>query len=127
MNQEISSNSKDNTKRPQETPCKQGPIITWIVCVACVAVFFDISQGKSSFRDNLLNLTSNAFLVGNYCGLVTSVFVHIQLWHLIFNIYWIWLLGGILENEIGRAYWLGFFLLSAIVSSGAQLGVTSTP
>lgn len=33
---------------------------------------------------------------------------------------------GILYNEIGRAYWLGFFLLSAIVSSGAQLGVTSS-
>lgn len=67
-----------------------------------MAVFVDISQGKSSFRDNLLNLTSNAFLVGSYWGLVTSVFVHIQLWHIIFNIYWIWILAEYYIMRLGE-------------------------
>jgi GlpG protein len=39
-----------------------------------------------------------------------------------FNVYWLWILGGALERHIGSGKYLVFFLSAAIVSSGMQLG-----
>jgi len=60
-------------------------------------------------------------LDGAIWSLVTSVFVHLELWHLAFNIYWLWVLGSALERAIGSLRWLGFFVFSAFVSSGIEL------
>jgi len=58
---------------------------------------------------------------GAYWGLITSVFVHRALWHLAFNVYWLWILGGWLEVTLGSVRYAVFFLLAALVSSAAQL------
>ena len=63
---------------------------------------------------------------GAYWALVTSVFVHLALWHLAFNLYWLWVLGGTLERSIGSLRWLSLFLGAAIVSSAAQLAVSDS-
>ncbi len=94
--------------------------MTWIVCAACVAIFIELSQGKSQLQDTLYDLTSTGIRSGNYWGLLTSVFTHVQLWHLIFNVYWLWILGGLLEPAIGRVNWVGFFVTAALFSSSAQ-------
>ena len=101
-----------------------GPFLTWIVCGACVTIFFELSQGNSQIKDTLFNLTAAGIQTGNYWGLLTSVFTHVQLWHLFFNVYWLWILGGLLETGIGRLNWIVFFLTAAIVSSGAQYGIS---
>ncbi len=104
----------------------RGPFLTWIVCAACVAIYFDIAQGGSHLRNTLFRLTSSGIRSGNYWGLLTSVFTHAQLWHLAFNVYWLWILGGLLENVIGRLKWTAFFLAAAVISSGAQYIITGS-
>lgn len=61
---------------------------------------------------------------GAYWALLTSVFVHIELWHVVFNVYWLYVLGARLELAIGSWRWLVFVLGAALVSSGAELGVS---
>jgi GlpG protein len=58
---------------------------------------------------------------GRWWTLVTSAFVHVQIWHVAFNVYWLWVLGRVLEEAIGPFRWSLFCLSAAFVSSAAQL------
>lgn len=69
-------------------------------------------------------LPADAVFNGAWWGLVTSAFVHIEIWHLAFNMFWLWSLGSRLERAIGSWPFLGFCLMSAFVSSSLQLAVS---
>ncbi len=107
---------------------KRGSLLTWLVCMACIAIFLELMQ-KGDYASwaalsKLGYLSPNDIWDGKYWGLVTSVFVHTQLWHVAFNVYWLWILGGALERSIGHVYWLVFFIMAALVSSGIQFGTS---
>jgi GlpG protein len=53
--------------------------------------------------------------------LLTSVFVHFEIWHIAFNVYWLWILGNRLEEYMGSLRWLLLFISAAWVSSSLQL------
>jgi GlpG protein len=57
---------------------------------------------------------------GKPWGLIWGAFVHIDMLHLGFNLYWLWIIGGVFERRLGSGMWLGFVLLAAFVSSGVQ-------
>jgi GlpG protein len=61
---------------------------------------------------------------GEFWGLISSAFVHVALWHLVFNVAWLWRLGGAVERQVGSAKFLGFVLAAAFVSSAGQLLVS---
>src|SRR4030095_7262999 len=61
-----------------------------------------------------------------YWSLITSAFVHFEILHLAFNIYWLWHLGTLLEGRIGSLRWVVLFIASAIVSSGWELAAAGT-
>jgi len=107
---------------------QQGPILTWLACAICVVIFLGLSSKGTIESWNVASkwgyYPPGAEWDGKYWALLTSVFVHIELWHLVFNLYWLWTLGGRLEKAIGSLRWLAFFLTSAIVSSAIQLGVS---
>ncbi|MGE0884907.1 MAG: rhomboid family intramembrane serine protease [Blastocatellales bacterium] len=109
---------------------QRGPILVWLVCAVCVIVFIGLSSGSALESWETASTWGyyppGAEWDGRYWGLITSVFVHVELWHLAFNVYWLWYLGGRLEKAIGMVRWLAFFLMAAIVSSGLQLAVSDT-
>lgn len=123
--------TEDQTvKREKTKRFERGPIFTWLACAICIVVFIGISRnGPMESWDSAAKwgyLPSTAIWEGKYWGLITSVFVHIEIWHLAFNIYWLWALGRLLEKQIGSLCWVVFVILSAIISSGAQLAVSDT-
>ena len=61
---------------------------------------------------------------GAWHGLITSVFVHIEFWHVAFNVYWLWVLGSRFEREFGTPKFVAFFLSAGFVSSATQLAHT---
>jgi membrane associated rhomboid family serine protease len=63
---------------------------------------------------------------GAYWGVLRGVFVHLALWHLAFNMYWLWVLGSRLELAIGHIWFLVFFLTAGFVSSSFQLAVSDS-
>ncbi|MCI0661059.1 MAG: rhomboid family intramembrane serine protease [Acidobacteria bacterium] len=109
---------------------ERGPIFTWVACAICVVIFFGLSsKGTLDSWESAAKwgyLHPGAIWEGKYWGLITSAFVHLQLWHLAFNVYWLWILGRLLEKRIGSLWWLAFVLLSAIISSGAQLAASGS-
>jgi len=112
---------------------ERGPILTWLACATCVFIFLGLlSKGPFESSESWETVTKWGYSPpgdiwdGKYWGLITSVFVHIELWHMALNVYWLWILGRPLERRIGALRWLIFFLLAAVISSGMQLAASGS-
>lgn len=68
--------------------------------------------------------SADALWEGAYWGYVTSAFVHFDPVHLIFNLYWLSVLGQVLEKEIGIAKMGLMVIFASIVTSGFQFLVS---
>lgn len=55
---------------------------------------------------------------GQWWRLVTATFLHVNLWHLIFNVASLWSVGIYLEETIGKAKTLALYVLLGVVSAG---------
>ncbi len=108
-------------------------ISTWVTCLACIiciGIFLGLATTTSSNSWDTLSqfgyLPADAIWKGGYWALITSAFVHLELWHVAFNVYWLWVLGSRLERSIGSLPFLGFVLISAFVSSSYQLATSDS-
>jgi membrane associated rhomboid family serine protease len=115
----------------KELPKRQAwPIMTLLVCVACVIVFLGINGEPNPYSWDALPkwgvYTPERLRGGAYWSFVSSAFVHIEVWHLVFNIYWLYLFGSRLERAIGSGLWLAFFIGAAIVSSGTEFALSDS-
>lgn len=54
---------------------------------------------------------------GQYYRLLTSVFLHVEWWHIIGNMIGLWVIGGPLEAALGRSRYLAVYLLSGFGAS----------
>jgi rhomboid protease GluP len=108
---------------PQVEPRK--PWLTWLMVAACLTVFAGVRlSGDEATWEHFARWgapPSTKIWHGAYWGLVTSAFVHFEIWHLAFNLYWLWVFGRVVEAAIGPLRWLAFFVGAAIVGSSAEL------
>ncbi len=104
------------------------PWISRLAVITCIGIYVGIAaQNDYGSWDTLSRfgyLPADSVWDGAYWALISSAFVHIDLWHVAFNVYWLWVLGRRLEQAIGSLPFLGFFLASAFVSSSFQLAVS---
>lgn len=103
------------------------PILTAITCAVCVVLFLGlnmaIQSGGSPSAWGYPNET--AIFSGQYSALITAAFVHQEPLHLLFNLYWLWIIGSALERAVGGLWWVMFVISAAFVSSGIQLATGS--
>jgi membrane associated rhomboid family serine protease len=57
-------------------------------------------------------------------ALITSMFLHGGLFHLIGNMWFLWVFGSYLEEALGAAPYLAFYLISGVASAAVQLLVS---
>jgi membrane associated rhomboid family serine protease len=106
------------------------PWITYSVIAVCVGIcaYFNLSQESAAVYTWLREILIPSSIIiwsGAYWGLLTSAFVHFDVWHVLFNMWWLKDFGALLEPTLGRSKYLLFVIASAVVSSGAELAVTS--
>lgn len=103
---------------------------TYLAIVACVGVFLGLTAEPHPISWDAFAhfgfLPGEAIWNGGYWALFTSAFVHVELWHVAFNVYWLWKLGVVLERAIGSWWYFAFLLGAAFVSSAAQLAMSDT-
>jgi GlpG protein len=108
----------------------RGRLITGLACAACTLVFIGLLQERDPDSWDTLSkygyLPATAIWSGKYWALLSSVFVHREILHFVFNVYWLWVLGGVLERAIGTLRFLVFFVMAAIVSSGIELAISGS-
>jgi len=63
---------------------------------------------------------------GQYWQVLTSMFTHVELWHIGFNMLALWVLGPQLELAIGRGRFLAVYLLSGLAASATVLWLSTS-
>ena len=102
------------------------PVVTYSVMLWCVVVFFLLNQdqvGNAAYElAHMLGLTTRQDLAeGRWWGLVAAACIHFNLWHIAFNMLWLFKLGSLMERGVGSLKTLAFFIAAAFVSSTLQL------
>ena len=108
--------------------------IVSIVLIAASVLVAALSNLGDSMQDLLLLLIADpreaAFaniLNGELWRLITPIFIHFGALHLLFNMIWIWDLGQVLEARKGIGFYVGFVLVSGVVSNLAQYLASGSP
>jgi membrane associated rhomboid family serine protease len=122
--EEISSQPTDNTFK------KYIPIVTAICCLISIALFIGINlEGKADswevYRKWGAPSVADIFS-GDYWGLITSNFLHVEIWHIAFNLYWLWIFGKKIEFETNKVFYVFLILSAALMSSLAQLAFSDS-
>lgn len=107
--------------------------VTLTIIVLCVLVFMLSDMGKKmAFLNNLLISAYlplpgapwwNSLLEirsGQFWRLITPIFIHFNLLHLLFNMLWLFDLGSMLERKKGSPFLILFIIAIAVPSNLAQ-------
>ncbi len=105
------------------------PWLTWFVMTIYLIIFL-IMQFENNPITVVLESSDRLFTPdsiwrGNLLWPIVSTFIHYKDWHFAGNFSWMFVLGGLLEREIGRFRWMLFYISSALISSIAQLAMSN--
>jgi membrane associated rhomboid family serine protease len=104
-----------------------GAVVTKTLIAINVAVFLvSIAQGSGGLEPaNVFvldwALAAQPVADGEWWRLLTSAFLHANLVHLAFNMLMLWWFGQALESALGRARFVGVYLVSALAGSAGAL------
>ena len=111
------------------------PIVTWGLIVANVVVFAFTAAAPPDMQPAILNF---AVTPANITAapidptpippdltLVSYMFLHANLWHLLGNMIFLWVFGDDIEEAMGPLRFMGFYLASGVVA--ALIFVASAP
>lgn len=104
---------------PQFGAFGAGPL-TFVFIVLCVAVALVSRMGKDAGLLQHLLLWLPAVMRGEVWRLVTPIFVHFGIWHLLFNLLWLFQLGSMIERRLGTSTLAALVLGTAALSNLAQ-------
>lgn len=106
------------------------PIITIIIGLISIGLFVGINLESDLESWDVYKKwgapSSIDIFNGSYWGLITSNFLHTAIWHIAFNLYWIWTFGKKIEFEAHQIRYTFLIITSALVSSLAQLGFSDS-
>ncbi|WLQ38167.1 rhomboid family intramembrane serine protease [Streptomyces castrisilvae] len=97
-------------------------LVTKILLGLNLAVFVAVLADGSLLDELVLLGRANVYFggppegvaEGQWYRLVTSMFLHQEVWHIAFNMLGLWWLGGPLEAVLGRVRYLALYLLSGL-------------
>lgn len=106
----------DNTQR------RLVPVVTWILVIINVAVFFLELSGGDAFinRWSFIPARFNQDPAGNLVTIFTSMFMHAGWLHLAGNMLYLIIFGDNVEDRFGHVKFLIFYVLCGIVAMVAQ-------
>jgi len=112
----------DETRRKSDMP--KITIALIIINVICY-LLFNLSSGFH-YTINGLGMVPSKILSGKQLyGLFTSLFLHANIFHLIGNMWFLWLFGGHLEDGIKPLHFIMLYFLAGVVGDFAHILTTS--
>lgn len=119
------------SRQRQADPLAQVPILTYLLAALSVII-----TGASMLGPQAGTLVSrigtfgyadaDEIWAGHVWGLVTTVFIHGGILHLLFNMLWLVQLGRVLERTLPQAVYLAFMIAAAAVGSATEMLVSGT-
>lgn len=116
-----------------DNPTRTTPFFNYGLIAACVAAFaWQLSLGRhaeaSIFAYGLIpdvllggaHLPPGLAVVPPWMTVVTSMFLHGGLMHLLGNMLYLWIFGDNIEDQLGHGRYLAFYLLCGVAAALAQ-------
>jgi len=115
---------------PEGSRVRMGkPIVTYAVMGVCalICAYLNVTKGTPHYHKAFSTLVPSAVAIwsGAYWGLATAPFVHLEIWHILFNMLCANYFGSLLEPTMGKLRYLFFILCAGMVSAGAQLAFSN--
>jgi GlpG protein len=100
--------------------------ITLILICSIIHIGYTLDTSPDSFEkdEHWGYYSAESLWDGAYWGYLTSAFIHYDQLHIIFNMYWLFILGDALEKRIGGIRMGLMVIAAAIVTSGFEFLVT---
>ena len=105
-------NEKENIQN-EETFKPKKPIITCILILINLIIFLLCNYNQSY----IYNLALFKNIGTDYYRLITATFTHYEIFHFIFNMYALYVIGSQIESFLGKTKYIIIYLFSAITSS----------
>jgi len=117
--------------RTNRTP-KRRPLMTELLIVANLLVYLAglVGEYGGAFdRQAVISFGHLGRADFHVWQLITYQFLHdpSALWHLAFNMLFLWVFGGAVEDRLGRASFLGFYLIGGAVAGIAHMMFQQAP
>jgi len=104
--------------------------VTSALFFVCLAAFLGLAIASDLGEQDLVLswLYRPAYDIwhGSFWTLITSSFVHFDLWHLIGNLYWLWVLGAGVERTLGASRFFVFVVAASFLSSTFELAISDS-
>ncbi len=99
-----------------ENVTKTTPVVTYGIIILCVIAFV------WSLTDFEGIINGYGFVPANFVliTLITSMFLHAGIGHLFGNLWYLWIFGDNVEDKLGKAKYVLFYIASGIAATMAQ-------
>lgn len=115
---DINAHNQEDQKKAEDVFQPKLPIITYILlAMNFIFYFFPKLFGLDSWFLNTFCTYGPLIRYGQYYRLLTGAFLHGNLFHLIFNMYALYIIGSQIESFMGKWRYLVIYLFSAITAS----------
>jgi rhomboid family protein len=120
-------------------PVRRTPIVTIAIIVACVVAFAyrlgaESNAGQNGVEELFFQFglvpaqLTAAWRAGQIFGeetlaIFTSMFLHVNLIHLVGNLIYLWIFGNNIEDRLGRLGYVLFYLGGGVAAAFAQIAI----
>jgi len=91
--------------------------LTTLLIVINITVFLYTFLNDPEYWINNYGFNTDNFLAGRYETIITSMFLHGSLWHLLWNMLYLFLLGSSLEKKSGALKYILVYFLGGIAGN----------
>ena len=115
---DINEHNKQDAKKINAIFKNKFPMITyWLIAVNVILYVIPILFGQYNDLINNYSVWGPAIREGQYYRLLTGIFLHGGILHLLFNCYALYVIGAQVENFLGRIKFIIIYLVSGITGA----------
>jgi membrane associated rhomboid family serine protease len=121
-------------------PVRRTPVVTIAIVVACIAAFayrlgLDSTADGGAAVDAFFEqyglvpahlsaaIASGRGLGEQALSIFTSMFLHVDLQHIVGNMIFLWIFGNNIEDRLGRLGFIAFYLLAGVAAAATQFAI----
>jgi len=121
-------------------PCYSRPYVTWGLMALCIVIFIALELVPENIHRYVVSIYGMvparytnpdwAIAMGYpqdyFLSFVTNLFLHGGWWHLIMNMWFLWIFADNVEDRMGRGRFIVFYLICGLVATAIQWIYTPT-
>lgn len=127
ITEDINRKNQTDARRVDEVFEKKTPYVSYTLIALNILIYFvSILFGKYDDVINTFCLYGPFVRMGDYYRLITSIFLHGDIFHLFFNCYALYVIGPQLESFMGKAKFLFIYIFSGILGGLLSMAMSNS-